>query len=412
MDATDSPDRPDIESSDSVDVGETPRFYPLSPNWGENAKLLVIAIGFLLVVVGVYLVRNVLAIAALAALIAFLVAPLIRIGHDRLHIPRGVSLLIAYVLVFIGTTAFGLLVANEIVESIKELDPVGLVENAREWILAELDEDYRLLVFGLTIDMTGVMDSLRQSVEPGDGVVVLDIERVLDILGSSLSSVRTVAGVVTAVITSAIVTVLVAMYLNADSSRFHTGVVESLPAGYERDGHMLLMKQKRVWRGYLYGQLVNSIITGTLVFAVLWFVGLPGAFLMGAIMVVLNMIPTFGPILAAIPGVLAALISGSTRWPDLENWWFALIVAGIYLVVVQLQANIIAPKVMGTAVQLRPAIVLVGLMVGFQVGGLLGSLLAVPVIASIRDVAVYVWAKLLDKDPFPDEDPIPIPADP
>jgi predicted PurR-regulated permease PerM len=132
---------------------------------------------------------------------------------------------------------------------------------------------------------------------------------------------------------------------------------------------------------------------------------------MGAIMVVLNMIPTFGPILAAIPGVLAALISGSTRWPDLEHWWFALIVAGIYLVVVQLQANIIAPKVMGTAVQLRPAIVLIGLMVGFQVGGLLGSLLAVPVIASIRDVAVYVWAKLLDNDPFPDEDPIPMPVD-
>ena len=125
-------------------------------------------------------------------------------------------------------------------------------------------------------------------------------------------------------------------------------------------------------------------------------------------MVVLNMIPTFGPILAAIPGVLAALLQGSTRWPDLENFWFALIVAGIYIVVVQAQANIIAPKVMGTAVQLRPAIVLIGLLVGFQVGGLLGSLLAVPVIASIRDVGVYVWAKLTDKDPFPTEKPVEI----
>jgi len=126
------------------------------------------------------------------------------------------------------------------------------------------------------------------------------------------------------------------------------------------------------------------------------------------IMVVLNMIPTFGPILAAIPGVLAALISGSTRWPELENYWFALIVVGIYLLVVQLQANIIAPRVMGTAVNLRPAMILVGLMVGFQVGGLLGSLLAVPVIASIRDVSVYVWRKLIDADPWLDEDPIPI----
>jgi predicted PurR-regulated permease PerM len=124
------------------------------------------------------------------------------------------------------------------------------------------------------------------------------------------------------------------------------------------------------------------------------------------------MIPTFGPILAAIPGVLAALISGSTRWPELENYWFALIVIGIYLLVVQLQANIIAPRVMGTAVNLRPAVILVGLMVGFQVGGLLGSLLAVPVIASIRDVLVYIWRKLIDADPWPDEDPIPISSDP
>ena len=412
MNGTDPQDESVGEPAEPVSDSGERRFYPLSPNWGENAKLLVIAVGFLLAVIGIYLIRNVLAIAALAALIAFLVAPLIRLGDEKLHIPRGISLLIAYVLVFIGTTAFGFLVANEIVDSIKELDPVGLVESTREWVLSEIDEQNRLVVVGLTIDMTGVMDSLLQSVEPGDEVIVVDFDRVLDILGSSLSSVRTIAGLITAIITSAIVTVLVAMYLNADSSRFHRGVIENMPAGYERDGHTLLMKQKRVWRGYLYGQLVNSLITGFLVFAVLWFVGLPGAFLMGAIMVVLNMIPTFGPILAAIPGILAALISGSTRWPDLENWWFALIVAGIYLVVVQAQANVIAPKVMGTAVQLRPAIVLVGLMVGFQVGGLLGSLLAVPVIASIRDVGVYIWAKLIDKDPFPDEEPILIPLDP
>ena len=53
--------------------------------------------------------------------------------------------------------------------------------------------------------------------------------------------------------------------------------------------------------------------------------------------------------------------------------------------------------------RLRPAVVLVGLIVGFQVGGLLGSLLAVPVIASIRDIGVYIWAKLLDREPFPGE---------
>ncbi len=394
------------------DEPERVAVYPPSPPWGENAKLLVVGIAFLLGVIGVYLIRNVIAVAALAGLMAFLVAPLIRFTHHRLKVPRGFALLLAYLVVFFGTLGFGYLVANQIVVSIQELDPIGLVDDARVWVLAEIDSANYLKIFGVTIDMTAMMDILSDPVTgTGDGAAVIDAQRLLDILGSSLGSVRTFAGIITALITSAILTVLVAMYLSADSFRMHKGVASNFPPGYESDGLMMMRKQKRVWRGYLYGQLINSLITGTLVFAVLWAVGLPGAFLMGAIMVVLNMIPTFGPILAAIPGVLAALISGSTVWPDLENWWFALIVTGIYLVVVQMQANIIAPKVMGTAVQLRPAIVLIGLLVGFQVGGLLGSLLAVPVIASIRDVLVYLWMKVIGKDPFADEDPIPIPVE-
>ena len=410
--------KPDIDPADHVTADaepqavteapamvEDPDAYPASPPWSNNAKLLVIGLSFVLILIGVYVSRNVLAIAALAALIAFLVAPLIKLGYERLHIPRGLSLLIAYLVVFVGTLGFGFLLAQSIVASVVELDPIGRVDDARVWLVEEVDDEGRLAVFGLKINMTGVLDSLENTTEDGDDdAIEIDAERVLEYVGAGLSGVRTVVGIVAAIITSAIVTTLVAMYLNADSRRMHTGLVSNIPSGYERDGLMMMRAQKRVWRGYLYGQLVNSLITGFLVFVVLWAVGLPGAFLAGAIMVVLNMIPTFGPILAAIPGVLAALISGSTRWPELENYWFALIVAGIYVLVVQLQANIIAPRVMGTAVRLRPAVVLIGLLVGFQVGGLLGSLLAVPIIASIRDIGVYVWRKLIGKDPWSGED--------
>ena len=386
--------------------------YPHSPPWGEMAKLTVVMMGFILAIIGVYLTRNVIGIAALAALIAFLVAPLIRFADRKLHIPRTVSLLIAYFLVFLGTVAFGFLVLSSIVESVIELDPIGLINEGRLWLLGEIDQNGFMTIWGVTIDMNGVIGNLQNPVGSAEGSGAIDAEMILDTLMNSFSGFRTAAGVILAVVTSAIATVLIAMYLNADSHRYHAALAEQFPPGYERDGWIMLRQQKSVWTGYLYGQLINSLITGLLVFVVLWAVGLPGAFLMGMIMVVLNMIPTFGPILAAIPGVLAALLSGSTRWPDLEYYWFALIVAGIYIVVVQAQANVIAPKVMGTAVQLRPAIVLIGLVVGFQVGGLLGSLLAVPVIASIRDVGVYIWAKLLDRDPFPDEEPVLIPSDP
>ena len=170
-------------------------YFPPSPPWSDNAKLAVIMMAFILVVFGIYLTRNVLAVAALAGLIAFLVAPLIRLLHFRLRVPRGLALLVAYVVVFIGTLAFGFIVVNEIVISIKELDPVGLVEEARVWLLGEIDADNHLVIFGLTVDMTGLMDVIGKPVGPegSDGIVV-DAENVLDILGRSLSSVRTVAG--------------------------------------------------------------------------------------------------------------------------------------------------------------------------------------------------------------------------
>jgi predicted PurR-regulated permease PerM len=399
--------------NEATEPEQIQEFYLPSPQWGNNAKLLIVSMAFVLAIFGTYLIRNVIAIAALAGLIAFLVAPLIRLGVRHLHIPRGIALLIAYLVVFIGTVGFGVLLARSIVESVIELDPIGLIDEVRMWLLTSADVNGHVVVLGLNVDISSFLDSLQSSALPGDGqAAVIDAEQILDYVGAGFSGVRTAVGIVTALITSAIITALVAMYLNADSGRMHEATLASFPPGYERDGYMMMAAQKSVWRGYLYGQLVNSLITGTFVFVVLWFVGLPGAFLMGMIMVVLNMIPTFGPILAAIPGVLAALLSGSTRWPELENYWFALIVIGIYLLVVQLQANIIAPRVMGTAVNLRPAVILIGLLVGFQVGGLLGSLLAVPVIASIRDIGVYLWRKLIDADPWPGEDPVPISSDP
>jgi predicted PurR-regulated permease PerM len=81
---------------------------------------------------------------------------------------------------------------------------------------------------------------------------------------------------------------------------------------------------------------------------------------------------------------------------------FTVLVIVVYVIVVQVQANLMAPFITGQAVQMSPATILIGLLVGFQVGGLVGSLLVVPVLASIKEAGKYVLAKLLDRDPFPD----------
>ena len=65
---------------------------------------------------------------------------------------------------------------------------------------------------------------------------------------------------------------------------------------------------------------------------------------------------------------------------------------------------IATPKVMGRAVRLSPVIIMISLIVGFNVAGLIGSLLAVPIVATIKEFVSYLYAKVIDRDPFANGD--------
>jgi predicted PurR-regulated permease PerM len=390
-----------------------------SPRWDPTTKV-VAAVALSVAALGAfYLARNALSLVALSGLIAFLVAPLIRLLTSRLGMPKVAALLVSYLTVLVGLLVIGALVVAGVVSSLSEIDPPEVAASLRTTAVDWLDGVRTIEVGSFSVDLSEAVDPLREALEDnealdlaeeasgaggatedGDGSrIVLGRGQVETLAGGVLSSVRTVGGFLVAALVSALVTFLVAVYLSADSHKFHAGLVAHVPDGYEGDAEKLAERFGQIWKGYLYGQLANSLVTGLMVWIVLWAIGLPGAFVFGLIMALLNMIPTFGPIIAAVPGVLSALALGSTRL-DWSNVTFALLVVGIYVLVVQVQANFMAPFITGRAVQMSPATILIGLIVGFQVGGLVGSLLVVPVLASLKEVARYVLAKLLDRDPF------------
>jgi predicted PurR-regulated permease PerM len=162
----------------------------------------------------------------------------------------------------------------------------------------------------------------------------------------------------------------------------------------------LLSRLRRIWRAYFRGQLTLMLIIGLIIWMGGTALGLPGAFALAIIAGVMEIIPGLGPFLAAVPAVMVALIQGSTHL-DVSHFIFALIVAGFYWGVQQIENNILVPRVLGEAVELHPLVVMVGVVVGASVGGILGALLAAPVIASTKAIVSYLYAKILDQDPFP-----------
>lgn len=384
-----------------------------SPPWHhatKNVAGIAFGIGLLL---AVYLARNALTLVAMSGLIAFLVAPIIRLFQRRARFPKPLALITSYLVVLALVVSFGILTIAGITASFAEVDPTETAEALRDTAVNALSGVRTITIGDYTLDLSDVVDPaierLEEAAVPGEEAAdapatggsgttfAVGGEQANLLLGRLLSSAQVVGGLLAAFV----VTFVIAVYLSADSHRFHAALHAQVPREYVRDAERIEARIGRIWRGYLYGQLLNSLATGLLVWFVLWAIGLPGSFVLGLIMMVLNMIPTFGPIIAAIPGVLTAIALGSTRL-DWGTVGFTLLVVGVYIVVVQLQANVMAPFITGAAVQMAPATVLIGLIVGFQVGGLVGSLLVVPVLGTLKVLARYVLAKLLDRDPFPE----------
>ena len=133
----------------------------------------------------------------------------------------------------------------------------------------------------------------------------------------------------------------------------------------------------RELRLYLQGQLLIAASVGVLAVAGLWLVGLQSALVLGAFVGVMNIIPYFGPFIGGVPAVVAALAGG---------WQAALMCAGMLILVQQIDSTLLSPRIMGSLIGLSPATVLIATYAGGSAAGIVGMLIALPVLMSIRTV--------------------------
>jgi predicted PurR-regulated permease PerM len=141
---------------------------------------------------------------------------------------------------------------------------------------------------------------------------------------------------------------------------------------------MTLGSALRLW---LVGQLFAMALVGILAGLGLWLLGIPSALALGLIAGLLEFVPVVGPIAAAVPAVLLAMLVG---------WEESLMVAGLYFAIQQVEGYVITPLVQQRAVDLPPALTLFSLIALGTVFGVPGVLLAAPM-----TVAIYVALKTL-----------------
>ena len=174
-----------------------------------------------------------------------------------------------------------------------------------------------------------------------------------------------------------ILTIVVSIYFSLQE----TGVDDFLrivtPAEHREYVQNLWKRSHRKIGLWMQGQLLLSVIITVLLYLLLSLVGVPYALLLAIFAGVMELIPVFGSFVAAVPGILAVLVTG-----DLT---LVAIVAGIYLIVNQFQAHLIYPLVVKKIVGVPPILVIIALLAGGQLAGLPGVLLAVPIAACVQE---------------------------
>lgn len=158
-----------------------------------------------------------------------------------------------------------------------------------------------------------------------------------------------------------------------------------LPFGNEEYAINLWERSKAKIGKWMQGQLLLGVLIFVLVYLGLTIFGVPYAMSLALLAGILEIIPVFGPILAAIPGVILAFTLGG---PTL-----AAIVAAFYLLVQQFESHLIYPLVVRKVVGVPPILVILALIIGAQLGGFLGILISVPVAAALMELVEDIERK-------------------
>jgi predicted PurR-regulated permease PerM len=254
------------------------------------------------------------------------------------------------------------------------------------------------------VDLSSSIDPLIAALETGGKGFEFDPSV---IFGGALSVTSAIFAGVIGFVTTAILTLVISVYLALTLRKSaRDGAYSLVPVAFRPEMKLLGERIAGVWTDYLRGQLTVAVVVAVLTTVVMFALGVPGAMVLGVIGGLFNIIPTFGPIFASVVAALVALVQGSNHI-DVSNPVFALIVVGVYAVIQQLESNLIAPRILGGAMSVSPLAILLGILIGFGAAGVLGAIIAVPVVASSRVIFLYIRAKLLDEDPFPVVEPGP-----
>ena len=346
--------------------------------------LFVAATGFLLGWL-LWSARGALPAFVIGLALAFVLDPAVTF-LERRGVPRWSGVLLSYAgvaVVIWALAAFALPpFARQSRDFIARLPELGAAVGDLQ---RGIDEWYRSLP--LPADMRESLDAAIGRAEAAFG------EAIRGFLGPAVGTlVRTIGFLI-----GLVVIPIWLFFVLKDRERLPRAIARALPPGWRADALNVLALLARVGGRWVRGQLLLGVAIFLATVVGLTALNLAGFREFGAFTLVLALIagvlewfPIIGPIVAAIPAILIGITISPAA---------AIAAVILYTAIQQLENNLLVPKILGDAVELHPAVLIVALVAGGALFGIGGAILAAPVVAAGRDLYRYTFQRLADQPP-------------
>lgn len=367
---------------------------PNSPSWGGNTKLVVALT--LIVLIGALIVNSQTVITPLliALVVSYLFHPIADFFQRKLRFSWGASVGVIYLIILIvligSLTLGGVGLAQQIQNLIVNVQEA--IQGLPELIQTASEQVFQIGPFTLdlrTLDLNGISQQILSAVQPL-------LSRTGTILGSVAGSAANFLGWTLFVL-------LVSYFVLAESGGLKDRMVKIDIPGYTEDISRLTRELGRIWNAFLRGQIILFFLTIIVYSIALGILGVnyavPLAFLAG----IARFVPYVGP--AINWGILVIVAYFQVfKLFDMEPWSYTLLVLIVAIVIDQIFDNILSPRILSDALKVHPAAVLVAAIIAANLFGFLGVVVAAPLLATTLLLWNYTMRKLLDLDPFPDEE--------
>jgi predicted PurR-regulated permease PerM len=325
---------------------------------------------------------TVLLLFIVATLIALLLNPVVTLLHTR-WLPRGVAILLVYLSFFVALGGIGFALSSPISNQVKSFQRnLPHIINSANKNLDNLQKFFNRNGINVQLEKQGKtgLQTLQDKILKGSSSIV-------SFSGSLLTKVVTTGF-------SAILIFVLSVYMLVYGPRIGRGVRRAMPPGdgTPEDDYPTLVQHAVA--GYVRGQLLFSFVMGTTVGVALYIYGVVGLFPDGrtyalafAIFLgVMELVPYIGPILGALPPLLVALFTNPIS---------ALWVLILFIAVQQFEGHVASPLIFSRAIRINPLVVIFALLFGYEVYGIVGAIVALPLAAVIRTTVMYLRRHLV-----------------